>query len=240
MVPSLLLQIILAVIILCCFKLLLTNLLKQWELVLSLYGNQMVVLLGLINLLLLIRVLMLCVKQCKFELVRITMKLHILRVLMKMLSGSLSLLPLPIIINLLYLHSPILKLLIPKLMLMIALLLKCYPLFALLLHVLKAVAMLIAIGFFCMMLIMVICRLRLPRHHFLWLLALNLVKAMRKIFFVLMDNIRVVLLLNSLLDALLHMPMLSVIQLFFTLLIAVCLFISMLLEVDGLRRFGAV
>lgn len=85
-----------------------------------------------------------------------------------------------------------------------------------------------------------ICKPRLPRHHFLWLLVLNLVRVMRKIFFVLTGNIRVALLLNSLLAVLLHMPTLSVIRLFFMLLIAVFLFISTLSEVDGSRRFGVV
>lgn len=87
---------------------------------------------------------------------------------------------------------------------------------------------------------MIICKLRLLIHHFLRPLVLNLVKATRKIFFVLMENIRVVLLLNSSLDVLLHMLTLSVIQPFFMLLIVAFLFTLTLLEVDGLRRFGVV
>lgn len=53
-----------------------------------------------------------------------------------------------------------------------------------------------------------------------------------------MENIETVLLLNSLLGVLLHMLTLSAIQLFFIVQNAEFLFTLMLLEADGLRRYG--
>lgn len=90
------------------------------------------------------------------------------------------------------------------------------------------------------MCILGICRLNLSRLMFPWPLAPNLAKAMRRRFSVLMENTKVVLLSNSLLDVLLHMLTLSVIRLFFIVPIAVFLFISMRLDEVGLRRFGVV
>lgn len=90
------------------------------------------------------------------------------------------------------------------------------------------------------MCILGICRLNLSRLRFPWPLVPNLAKAMRRRFFVVMENIKVVLLSNSLLGVLLHMLTLSVIRPFFIVPIALFLFISTWLEVDGLRRSGVV
>lgn len=183
---------------------------------------------------------MLFVKQFNLNPVHLIMKLHIPLVLMKTLSGSLSLLLLPMGALLPYLALLLLPLQVLTMLKMIVSLLTFCPLFVPRHHILVLMLILISTGLFRSRLIKVIRQLRLLRRRFLWPLALNLVKATRKVFFVSMENIRVVLLLNSSLDALLHMLTLSVIQPFFTLLIVVFLFISTLLEEDGLRRSGVV
>ena len=77
------------------FKLSLIDSLKQWELVLNLFINQKLKMLRLMNLLHQILARMLFVKQLNLKLIHLIMTLHIPLVLMKTLSDSLSLLPLP-------------------------------------------------------------------------------------------------------------------------------------------------